>query len=88
MQKDNEKLIKSTNVLPTDDQKLLKERFISEYARKKGWDKTNLSPDQLKSLNHLYNSEHLKCAKCPWGVTSPNPKPFPASLCFCAYFCK
>ena len=36
MQKDNEKLIKSTNVLPADDQKLLKERFISEYARKKG----------------------------------------------------
>jgi hypothetical protein len=50
MQKDNEKLIKSTNVLPTDDQKLLKERFISEYARKKGWDKTNLSPDQLMEI--------------------------------------
>ena len=50
MQKDNEKLIKSTNVLPVDDQKLLKERFISEYARKKGWDKTNLSPDQLMEI--------------------------------------
>jgi len=50
MQKDNEKLIKSTNVLPADDQKLLKERFISEYARKKGWDKTNLSPDQLMEI--------------------------------------
>jgi hypothetical protein len=50
MQKDTEKLIKSTNVLPADDQKLLKERFISEYARKKGWDKTNLSPDQLMEI--------------------------------------
>ena len=50
MQKDNEKLITSKNVLPIDDQKLLKERFISEYARKKGWDKTNLSPDQLMEI--------------------------------------
>jgi hypothetical protein len=50
MQKDNEKLITSKNVLPVDDQKLLKERFISEYARKKGWDKTNLSPDQLMEI--------------------------------------
>jgi hypothetical protein len=50
MQKDTEKLIKSTNVLPADDQKLLKERFISEYARKKGWDKTNLSPDQMMEI--------------------------------------
>jgi hypothetical protein len=50
MQKDNEKLITSKNVLPADDQKLLKERFISEYARKKGWDKTNLSPDQLMEI--------------------------------------
>ena len=50
MQKDNEKLITSKNVLPVDDQKLLKERFISEYARKKGWDKTNLSPDQMMEI--------------------------------------
>jgi hypothetical protein len=50
MQKDNEKLITSKNVLLVDDQKLLKERFISEYARKKGWDKTNLSPDQLMEI--------------------------------------
>ena len=50
MQKDNEKLIKSTNALPEQDQKLLKEKFISEYARKKGWNQSNLSPDQMMEI--------------------------------------
>jgi hypothetical protein len=50
MQSDNEKLIKSTNNLSTDDVNMLREKFISEYARKKGWDKTNLSPNQLLEI--------------------------------------
>jgi hypothetical protein len=50
MQSDNEKLIKSTNNLSTDDVNMLREKFISEYARKKGWDKSNLSPNQLLEI--------------------------------------
>lgn len=47
MNLDNQKLIKTTNSLNSEDQRMLKEKFISEYARKKGWDKSNLSPDQM-----------------------------------------
>jgi hypothetical protein len=50
MQSDNEKLIKSTNNLSTDDVNMLREKFISEYARKKGWDKSNLSPNQMLEI--------------------------------------
>ena len=50
MQSDNEKLIKSTNNLSTDDVNMLREKFISEYARKKGWDKNQLTPEQLLEI--------------------------------------
>jgi hypothetical protein len=50
MQSDNEKLIKSTNNLSTEDVNMLREKFISEYARKKGWDKSNLSPNQMLEI--------------------------------------
>lgn len=46
----NENLIKSTNNLAKDDLNLLRERFIQEYARKKGWDKNNLTPNQLLEI--------------------------------------
>jgi len=50
MKLDDQKLIKTTNSLNPDDQKMLKEKFISEYARKKGWDKSSLSPDQMLEI--------------------------------------
>jgi hypothetical protein len=28
----------------------LREKFISEYVRKKGWDKSNLSPNQMLEI--------------------------------------
>ena len=43
----NENLIKSTNNLSNKDMTSLREKFIHEYARKKGWDKNNLTPNQL-----------------------------------------
>jgi hypothetical protein len=46
----NENLIKSTNNLTKDDLSMLREKFISEYARKKGWDKNQLTPDQLLEI--------------------------------------
>lgn len=50
MQSDNEKLIKSTNNLSPEDEKLLREKFLSEYVRKKGWNKDSLSPDQMLEI--------------------------------------
>jgi hypothetical protein len=50
MQNDNEKLIKSTNNLSKEDMNMLREKFVVEYSRKKGWDKSNLSPNQLLEI--------------------------------------
>lgn len=46
----NEKLIKSTNNLSKEDLTMLRERFITDYARKKGWDKSNLTQEQLLEI--------------------------------------
>ena len=46
----NENLIKSTNNLSNKDMTSLREKFIHEYARKKGWDKNNLTPNQLLEI--------------------------------------
>jgi hypothetical protein len=43
-------LIKSSNNPQGDDLKLLREKFINEYSKKKGWDKNNLSPNQLLEI--------------------------------------
>ena len=50
MQMDDQKLIKSTHNLTKEDMNLLREKFISEYARKKGWNKEKLSPDQMLEI--------------------------------------
>lgn len=39
-------LIKSTS-MNNGDINLLREKFISDYSKKKGWDKNKLSPDQM-----------------------------------------
>jgi hypothetical protein len=46
----NEFLIKNTNNLTKDDLTMLRERFISDYSRKKGWDKNQLTPEQLLEI--------------------------------------
>jgi len=49
MQNDDYKMIKNDK-LTQEDQNLLRERFITDYARKKGWDKNNLSPTQMLEI--------------------------------------
>ena len=46
----NERLIKSTHNLKEEDIKLLREKFVQDYARKKGWDSSNLTPNQLLEI--------------------------------------
>ena len=46
----NENLIKSTQNISKDDLTMLRERFINDYVRKKGWDKNNLTPNQLLEI--------------------------------------
>lgn len=46
----NEFLIKNTNNLSKDDLTMLREKFINEYSRKKGWDKNHLTPEQLLEI--------------------------------------
>ena len=47
MRRDDEHLIKGNARLSKDDENMLREKFVSEYARKKGWDKENLTPTQM-----------------------------------------
>jgi hypothetical protein len=46
----NEELLKSTNNLSTDDLNLLREKFVGEYAKKKGWNKEQLSNNQMLEI--------------------------------------
>ena len=46
----NNNLIKSTQNLSKSDLMMLREKFINEYARKKGWDCKNLTPNQLLEI--------------------------------------
>ena len=46
----NENLIKSTQNISKDDLTILREKFINEYSRKKGWDKNSLTPNQLLEI--------------------------------------
>lgn len=50
MQKDDMNLIKNNSKLSRDDENILREKFVSEYARKRGWDKTNLTPTQMLEI--------------------------------------
>ncbi len=47
--KDGE-LLKSTNNLSKDELNLLREKFVSEYAKKKGWNKESLSSTQMLEI--------------------------------------
>ena len=43
-------LIKNTQNLSTNELNLLREKFINEYARKKGWNINLLSPNQMLEI--------------------------------------
>lgn len=46
-----EKLIKN-EALSDKDISMLKENFLIEYCKKKGWDKNNLSVEQLLEISN------------------------------------
>ena len=50
MQIDDDSLIKGNVKLSKEDENLLREKFVSDYCRKKGWDKDNLSPTQMLEM--------------------------------------
>ena len=43
-------LIKSTTNISKEELNLLREKFVVEYAKKKGWDKNNLSTSQMMEI--------------------------------------
>lgn len=47
MQNDDRHLIKNEIKLSKEDENFLREKFISEYSKNKGWDKENLTSTQL-----------------------------------------
>jgi len=50
MQKDNQYLLKNEVKLNKQDETHLREKFISEYAKNKGWDKEKLTPTQMLEI--------------------------------------
>ena len=48
--KNDEKMIKSTNNPSKEEMSLLREKFVSDYSRKKGWNTDKLSTDQLLEI--------------------------------------
>jgi hypothetical protein len=50
MQKDDQHLIKGSTKLSKQDETFLREKFIIDYAKKKGWDKDQLSPTQMLEI--------------------------------------
>ena len=45
-----ENLIKSTGNLDKNDIQMLREKFLVEYARKKGWNVNSLTPNQMLEI--------------------------------------
>jgi hypothetical protein len=43
-------LIKSTTNISKEELNLLREKFVVEYSKKKGWDKNNLSTNQMMEI--------------------------------------
>ncbi len=50
MQKDDQYLIKGTPKLSKQDETFLREKFIIDYSKRKGWDKENLTPTQMLEI--------------------------------------
>lgn len=49
MEDKNLKMIKN-EAIPSDEATLLRERFINEYSRKKGWNSKELSTTQMLEI--------------------------------------
>jgi hypothetical protein len=43
-------LLKSSNNLSKEDLNLLREKFVGDYAKKKGWNKNSLSSTQMLEI--------------------------------------
>jgi hypothetical protein len=43
-------LIKSTNGLNKNDLQMLREKFVQDYSRKKGWNSNALTPNQMLEI--------------------------------------
>lgn len=50
MQKDDLQMIKGNTKLSKEDESILREKFIQDFCRKKGWDKDNLTPTQMLEM--------------------------------------
>jgi len=50
MQKDDQYLIKGNVKLSKQDETFLREKFIIDYAKRKGWDKEQLTPTQMLEI--------------------------------------
>jgi len=50
MQKDDEYLIRGNVRLSKQDETFLREKFIIDYSKRKGWDKEKLSPTQMLEI--------------------------------------
>jgi hypothetical protein len=50
MQKDNQYLIKNEVKLSKQDETHLREKFLIDYAKGKGWDSNNLTPTQMLEI--------------------------------------
>ena len=50
MQRDDQHLIKGNSKITKEDENYLREKFVNEYTRKKGWDKENLTPTQMLEI--------------------------------------
>ena len=50
MQRDDQNLIKGNSKISKEDENYLREKFVNEYARKKGWDNQNLTPTQMLEI--------------------------------------
>jgi hypothetical protein len=50
MQRDDQHLIKGNSKMSKEDENYLREKFVNEYSRKKGWDKENLTPTQMLEI--------------------------------------
>jgi hypothetical protein len=50
MQTDDQRMLKSENKLTKQDETFLREKFISDYSKNKGWDKDSLTPTQMLEI--------------------------------------
>jgi len=50
MQNDDQNIIKNGAKLSRKDETFLREKFVIDYSKRKGWDKDNLSPTQMLEI--------------------------------------